>query len=59
VFGFNNAIVGSFRVSPFDWPLAVFRTAQILPVRLQILLCVLLLLGAWCATWLWALLRSL
>jgi hypothetical protein len=59
VFAFNNAIVGSFRVLPSDWPLAVFRTVQVLPLRMKILLGLLVMLCAWLATRFWSLLRSM
>ena len=59
VFAFNNAIVSGFRVSPTDWPLAVFRTVQILPARLKILLGLSLMFCAWCAAQFWTLLRRL
>jgi hypothetical protein len=58
VFAFNNAIVGSFRVSPSDWPLAIFRTVQI-PFRLKILLGLMSMLCVWLSTRLWSLLRSM
>lgn len=59
VFAFNNAIVGSFRVSPSDWPLAIFRTVQILPFRMKILLGLMSMLCVWLSTRLWSLLRSM
>ena len=59
VFAFNNAIVGSFRVSFSDWPLAIIRTMRLLPFRIRILLGLLFMLCVWLATRLWSLLRSM
>lgn len=47
VFGLNNAIVSSFRVSPLDWPLAVFRTARTMPGRVQLVLVLFVVLCTW------------